>query len=200
MKPAQIAKSATRYIADPLETLNEQIAKPVVESALDQLEGFFGMSGKKKGALGQEDLARARQEERIDELRNADGQKSQESVQRVLVSIHQEYQSHTNKVDKEQQAVQKEVHELQSEVEKLARAAGVETRAHMQPNPKKLGVLDIKRLTFIVRILRLKAEDSKSAKDLVTQRSNVKRTTGMLAWVSGKQMKVHEQGTLQLQG
>jgi len=70
----------------------------------------------------------------------------------------------------------------------------------MQNPTKKIGIIDIKFLTKIITFLRLKAEESKSAKDLQAQRQNSKRATGMLAWVSGKQMKVHEQGTLHLQG
>ena len=89
---------------------------------------------------------------------------------------------------------------MQQEVAALAKTAGVETKAHLQNNTKKVGKLDIKLLTVIIKFLRFKAGESKSAQELVSQRSNSKRTTGMLAWVSGKQMKIHEQGTLTLQG
>jgi len=90
--------------------------------------------------------------------------------------------------------------ELQEEIAKLAKTTGVDTKVHMQNPTKKIGIIDIKFLTKIITFLRLKAEESKSAKDLQAQRQNSKRATGMLAWVSGKQMKVHEQGTLHLQG
>ena len=207
MKPTQVAKGAARAAFEPLETLKSQVAQPILEEAASELGSFFGAPqgvGKNPQAIAHEELARARNKQKIEEMDAKANQTSQEEVQRLsqrLASeIQNEYRRQETITDKEQKPLKAEMAELQSEVAKLAKAAGVETKAHIETMPKKVGILDIKRLTTIVRYLRIKAEESKSAKELVSQRTNAKRTTGMLAWVSGKQMKVYEQGTLQLQG
>jgi hypothetical protein len=149
------------------------------------------------------DLARAREEHRIEEGKEADGQNSENMIQKTLASIEtvrQEYRSHDVKTDKKQEPMQQELHELKEEVANVAKAAGIETKVHLQNNAKKIGPLDILMMVLTLRFLRIKLEDSKNAQDLVSQRSNAKRPTGMMAWVSGKQMKIHEQGTMQLQG
>jgi len=124
---------------------------------------------------------------------------SKKSAQ-YLSAIKEEYRTFQIKSSQEQSKLIEEVVELQKEVAGLAKSTGLETKVHLQNPTKKVGPLDIKLLTNVIRFLRLKAEESKSAKELTSQRQNAKRTTGMLAWVSGKQMKVHEQGTLTLQG
>ena len=116
------------------------------------------------------------------------------------MAIKNSYRENDVSQNQEQKALTQEVEEMKAEVVGLAKAAGVETKIHLEQKPKKLGILDIKRLTFILRLLRIKANESKSAKELVSQRTNAKPPTGMLAWVSGKQMKIHEQGTMTLQG
>lgn len=203
MKPSQAAKFAAQSLLDPFETLNSQVAKPLLDEAAFELGSFFGTPkgiGRNPKSIAQEDLQRARNAHKIQEKTKEDQQKSQENVQKLVSSIRQEYTAFQAKESREQSQMKQEMHELQSEVVKLAKTAGVETNAHLEQTPKKVGVIDVKRLTVIVRTLRLKAEESKSGKDLVSARSNAKRSTGMMAWVSGKQMKVHEQGTLQLQG
>ncbi len=200
---ARIAKAVTATAAEPFETLRSQVAKPILEEVGSEFGSFFGAPkgiGRNPSAIAKEDLQRARNEQKLGEMEEKDNQDSQEKAQALYLTIQNEYQSSQTKDSKEQQHLKEEVFELQSEVVKLAKASGIDTKAHLETVPGKIGLLDIKRLTFIVRFLRIKAEESKSAKELVSQRSNAKRTTGMLAWVSGKQMKVHEQGTLHLQG
>jgi len=207
MKPTQVAKNAARAAFEPLETLKSQVAQPMLEEAASELGSFFGAKrgvGKNPQVIAHEELQRARNRQKIEEMDNEDNQNSEEKVSRLSAEIHavvqNEYSAQENRSHKEQTQLKEELGQLQSEVAKLAKSAGVETKAHLETIPKKVGVLDIKRLTSIIRYLRIKVEESKSAKELVSQRTNAKRTTGMLAWVSGKQMKVYEQGTLQLQG
>lgn len=198
MKPTQAVKAAARIGWDALEDIAfEKTTKPIISEIGNELGSFLGARlGRNPRAIAQEDLERARNEKEIQKKQEEDKKKSSEQIQ----AIRQQYRLEETRVNKEQRQLQSEVHQMQSEVAKLAKAAGVETNAHLEQMPKKVGVLDIKRLTTMIRFLRIKAEESKSAKDLVAQRANAKPPTGMLAWVSGKQMKVHEQGTLQLQG
>ena len=199
MNTKSIVNNAAQIIAEPLETLASQVARPLVNEAISEFGAFFGSPkklGQKPKTLAQEDLMRARNEQKIHEMEVNDEQASRERISK----INQEYKMYDLKVAKEDESIRSEVIELQEEVVKLAKSAGVDTKAHLENVPKKVGVLHIKVLTSIIRTLRVKAEESKNAQALVTQRNNAKPPTGMLAWVSGKQMKVHEQGTLQLQG
>lgn len=199
MNTKSVVNNAAQIIAEPLETLTSQVAKPLANEAISEFGAFFGSPkklGQKPKTLAQEDLMRARNEQKIHEMEVNDEQASRERISK----IHQEYKMYGLKVAKEEESIRSEVIELQEEVTKLAKSAGVDTKAHVENVPKKVGVLHIKVLTAIIRTLRVKAEESKSANELVAQRKNAKPATGMLAWVSGKQMKVHEQGTLQLQG
>lgn len=203
IKPTQAAKNAAKFALDPFETLGSQVGKPMMDEAAKEIGSFFGSPlgmGARPQTLAAEDLQRARDEQRLKELEEQDNAASKESAQRIQIAIKQEYKTHEAKSQNSQRELQRELAELQAEAAKLAKAAGLETKAHLQNSAKKLGILDIKIITSVIRVLRIKAEESKSAKELVSQRQNTKRTTGMLAWVSGKQMKVHEQGTLQLQG
>lgn len=198
-KPSQAARIAAQLASEPFETLGTQVAKPIFDEALNELGGFFGLQrnlSKQPKTLGQEDLRRAREKENIERMNAKD---EQESAQLIQV-IRGTYTTYEQKVDREQQSLTQEFQELQSEVAKLAKTAGVETKAHLQNKPTRIGILDLKLLTSIIRFLRIKAEESKSGQDLVSQRTNAKAPTGMMAWVSGKQMQIHEQGTLQLQG
>lgn len=198
MKPTQAVKAAARIGWDALEDIAfEKTTKPVISEIGNELGTFLDAKfGRNPQAIAQEDLQRARNKKEIQKKQEEDKKKSGEQIQ----AIRQEYRLYEVSSQKEQKQLASEVLEMQSEVAKLAKAAGVEAKAHLEQMPKKVGVLDIKRLTTMIRFLRIKAEESKSAKDLVAQRANAKPPTGMLAWVSGKQMKVHEQGTLQLQG
>jgi|SRR3989344_2137872 len=201
MKPTQAAKNAAKLALDPFETLTNQVAKPIGQDVLEQLGGFWDPKGiaHRPQTLAQEDLARAREKEKLDQRNNQDQEKSTESAKQITAAIQNEYRSQQTKVTQEDQSIQTEVTELKAEITKLAKTAGVDTKAHLQ-NSAKSGKIEIKFLAAIIRTLRIKAEEGKSASELVSQRSNAKRTTGMLAWVSGKQMKIHEQGTLTLQG
>ena len=205
MKISKSAKNISQSLLDPLETLNSQMAKPIMEEIGKQL-GFSNKSESLKSnhnlsrEIATDELKRARNELTLNQKSENDNQNSQEAAQKIFMNIQESYQRERNNVNKQQTEFQVEVTELQNEISKLANVAQVETKAHVLTNSKKIGLLDIKLLRWIVELLRVKAEESKSAKDLIVQRSNAKRATGMLAWVSGKQMKVHEQGTLQLQG
>lgn len=202
MKPAQIARNLAQGAFEPLETLGSQAVKPMWNEAMNELGGFFGIGkpGGNQKELAKEDLQRARDKQKLEEMDNQDEKSSKEKAQKFASVLQQEYRRYETTESKKQKQLKEEVLELQSEVVKLARTAGIDTKAHLEQMPRKIGVLDIKRLTSIVRFLRIKANEAKSAKELVQQRANAKPATGMLAWVSGKQMKVHEQGTLQLQG
>lgn len=195
LKPTQVAKSAANLTWDTFENLTNQTARPIFDEALKEF-GFPSTLASRPKELAQEDLARAREEKKLEEMKKEEDKKSKERYH----AVQSQYKTLEQNENKEQKKLKEEVIALQSEVVKLAKASGLETKAHLEQMPKKIGVLDIKRLTTIVKFLRIKAEESKSAKDLVAQRANAKPATGMLAWVSGKQMKIHEQGTLQLQG
>ncbi len=186
-------KAAVRAVLDPFETLTENFA-PMGADFLKQI-GMDTAFGRPQ-TIGKEELARKRKEKELQAKEKEDNEESQHKIQEIKAS----YREHITVTNKEQRDLKDEVVQLQGEVVKLAKAAGVETKAHLERLPKKIGVIDIKRLTAIVKSLRLKAEDAKSGSELVSQRSNAKRPTGMMAWVSGKQMKIHEQGTMQLQG
>ena len=199
MNTKSMTQQAAQMIAEPLETLTSQVARPLADEAISEFGAFFGSPkklGQRPKTLAQDDLNRARNEEKIHEMEANDEQNTRERISKIL----QEYKMYDVKVAREDESMRREVTELQQEVVKLAKSAGVDTKAHLENVPRKAGVLHIKVLTAIIRTLRVKAEESKSAQDLVVQRKNSKPATGMLAWVSGKQMKVHEQGTLQLQG
>ncbi|MBI4037867.1 hypothetical protein HY382_02380 [Candidatus Curtissbacteria bacterium] len=204
MKPANTIKNIAQSALDPLETLRSQIADPMLEEFGSELGFNFGPRvSRAPKTIGQEELKRAREKNKLEKETAQDDSDSREKasqVQNRINAMKQEYSNFNEKINSEQNSMKAEFHDLTEEIAKLAKVSGVETKAHMETPPKKIGILDLKRLTNIVKHLRLEAEDAKSAQELVSQRSNSKRTTGMLAWVSGKQMKVHEQGTLQLQG
>lgn len=202
MKPFKAAKTIAQTALDPFEALGSNLVRPMGEEALREL-GFFGSRNslrRNPQEMAKEDLQRAREDKKVKEMDEEDSKNSEQTAQQIHTKMQEQYKSYLAKTNQEQKKLQEEVMELKSEVVKLAQAAGVETKVHLETTPKKIGVLDIRRLTTIIRFLRIKAEESKSAKELVTQRANAKPATGMLAWVSGKQMKIHEQGTLQLQG
>src|SRR3989344_4004232 len=196
MNTAKAGKAATRAVLDTFESLTSQTVKPMFEEGMSEIAPFFAPLHSRPQELAQEDLKRAREEKKIEEMKQEEEKKSKENI----VALQNTYRSFEQRTVREQQPLKEEFVELRSEVAKLAKSAGVDTRAHLEQAPKKIGILDIKRLTAIVRLLRVKADEAKSAKELVAQRQNSKPPTGMLAWVSGKQMKIHEQGTLQLQG
>ena len=206
MKTSQAAKTIKTIGQATFETFGSDLAGPMLDEAKREL-GLGSFLGSKDGIssrpkeIGQEELKRARVEKELGEKTEADDYSSDQKAAELAL-ILQEYQNYdsNNGNSKEQRALKEEFVELREEVAKLAEASGVKTTAHMETPPQKIGLLDIKRLKSIIKDLTEKVEDSKNGKDMVAQRENAKRTTGMLAWVSGKQMKVHEQGTLTLQG
>src|SRR3989344_7274155 len=206
MKTSQAAKTIKTIGQATFETFGSDLAGPMLDEAKRELGlGSFlgsgnGISSRRK-EIGQEELKRARTEKELGEKTEADDYSSDQKAAELAL-ILQEYQNYdsNNGNSKEQRALREEFVELREEVAKLAQASGVKTTAHLETPPQKIGILDIKRLKVIIKDLTAKAEDSKNAQDMVAQRTNAKRTTGMMAWVSGKQMKVHEQGTLTLQG
>ena len=206
MKTSQVKNTAKTIGQATFETIGGDIVGPILDEAKREL-GFGNFLGSKDGIssrlkeIGQEELKRAREEKELGKRTEEDDYNSDQKAAELAL-ILQEYQNHdsNNNNGKEQKALKEEFIELREEVAKLAHASGVKTAAHLETPPHKIGVLDIKRLRLIIKDLTAKVEDSKNAQEMVTQRKNAKRTTGMLAWVSGKQMKVHEQGTLTLQG
>ncbi len=202
MKLGKTTKKTLQSAFDPFEVLTNQVGKGILEEAIHEVGGFFGSPknlGSKPREIATADLQRARKQEEIKEMDSEDSEKSKETALKIQATIN-EYRQYDFKVNSEQSQMKQEFAELRSEVVQLASASGVKTNVHLENTPHKIGVLDLKRLTAIIRFLRFKAEESKSAKDMVTSRQNAKPATGMLAWVSGKQMKIHEQGTMQLQG
>lgn len=202
MKPAQAAKNAAKIGWDSFEELSKKLGGETLNPMLSEAAQEFGFGGlsRRPKAIANEELQRARQEQNLKKKEQEDNQTSNEKAQRYIAALENEYRAAEIRSEKDQKPVKEEFAQLQSEIVKLAKAAGVDTNVHLEQTPKKIGILDIKRLTAIVRSLRIKADSAKDASNLVKQRANAKPATGMLAWVSGKQMKVHEQGTLQLQG
>ena len=199
MKAGSALKTIGQAVANPFETIRDEAINPLWEEATNELGlNLYDRKSRlssRPQELAKEDLDRARKEKELEEKsKNADA-----DTAKKIEGVKREYKAYQNKVDSKNHELKQEMEELQKEVVELAKAAGVETKAHLQ-NSNKVSKLDIKLITSIIRSLRFKAEESKSAQELVSQRPNSKRTTGMLAWVSGKQMKIHEQGTLTLQG
>lgn len=200
MKGVKAAKNLAIGAFEPLEALGRQVAKPIGQEMVSQLFGFGeGFLSSRPKSLGGEELSRARKEKELKDKKSNDEENSALEQQKVRAVISQ-YQEFEQRENREQHQLHEQVAEMQEEVVKLAKAAGVDTNVHLETRTKKLGLLDIKRLTSIIRSLRIKAESGKDGSDLVHQRKNAKAGTGMMAWVSGKQMQVHEQGTMQLQG
>jgi len=195
MNTTKATKTAAKFTLDQFEAFASQV-KPFIDEAKDEVLGFFQNSriGGKPRELAHTELVRAREEQKIAKEKEQDENTSREKVKEILSM----YRDAGNESIRETNKLKKDHEELKTEIVKLAKAAGVDTKIHLENTPK-VGKIDISFLTFIIRILRVKAEQSKSGKELVVQRSHIK-ATGMNAWVSGKQMKVHEQGTLQLQG
>lgn len=206
MKTGQAVKSAKTIGQATFEKLGTDVVRPIYEEAKREigLDRIFssrnGISSRPK-EIGQEELKRERERKQLEENESL-AQKESDFKAGHVARMLNEYRTHQsqNGESKEQKALKEEFIELREEVAKLAKASGVKTAAHFETPPEKIGILDIKRLKGIIKDLTAKVEDSKNAQDMVSQRKNAKRTTGMLAWVSGKQMKVHEQGTLTLQG
>lgn len=202
MKFGQTTKKTLQSALDPLEVLTNQVGRGVVEEAIHELGGFFGSDnniGTRPREIAFADLQRARKQEEIKKMEESDTEKSKETAFRLQATIN-EYSKYDAKINNEQNQMKAEFGELKTEIVKLADISGVKTNVHLETTPNKIGILDLKRLTAIIRFLRFKAEESKSAKDLVVGRQNAKETTGMMAWVSGKQGKIYEQGTMTLQG
>ena len=196
MNAKSAVKGAAQIISDPLETLTSQTIKPFADEAFSELAFFSPKKFGRDKTLAQEELSRARNEQKIKDL----DQKDQKNTQERINMIRQEYKMYDIKISKEDDTQNQQIAELEDEIAELVKGASAKTKIHIENTPKKAGTLHLKLLISIVRYLRLKAKESKSAEELVAQRKNAKPATGMLAWVSGKQMKVHEQGTLQLQG
>jgi hypothetical protein len=207
MKPASAIKKATIGAFEPFEELGGAV-KPLGQDALKQFFGKdFGFGGfgepgvpsSHSQTIAGEDLNERRKKNHLQKIDHNDQNHSNEEAVRIQ-KVMAEYQKHDSKQNAEQNQMHEEYAQMQEEVVKLAKAAGVETKIHVENSPKKLGKIDFKLLTSIIRSLRIKAENSKSGQDISAQRQNAKRGTGMMAWVSGNQGKIHEQGTMQLQG
>ncbi len=197
MQPAKTIKSAAKVGWDTFEDLGASTAKPLIGETFKQFDALFGSPfGAKPKELAHDDLKRAREKKELEEKQKEDEKKSKEHI----AHIQHSYSEFSQQQAREQKPLQQEMAALTQEVVQLAKAAGIETKVHLEQAPKKIGILHLRRLTAIIKTLRLKADEAKSGSELVSQRQNAKKGTGMMAWVSGKQMKIHEQGTLQLQG
>ncbi len=199
MNTTKTAKNAAKIALDPFEALGSQaapLAKSFLDEAGEQAFGFFKSArfSQKPKEIAADELKRARNQQRIEEMQAADKQASEEHRR----SVRDLYQQTRQEGKREQSELKQELSELTQEVVALANTVGQETKIHLQNTPK-VGKVDITFITFVVRLLRIKAEESRSAKTLVNERRSA-NTGGMMAWVTGKQMQIHEQGTLQLQG
>lgn len=205
MNSTQAAKNAAKIIREPLETLKDQFA-PIGDEARHELLGFVpnNFQSKRAQEMASGELKRARDAEKIKEMKQESDTRSTEDANNVAVAIQAiqaEYEGQASKTQaQEQRDLKAEIAALQQEIAALSKIVGEPTNVHLESTPKKVGAIDVKRLTAVVKTWRVKAKESKDARDLVAQRQNAKPATGMLAWVSGKQMKIHEQGTMQLQG
>lgn len=205
MNSTQVAKNAAKIIGEPLETLKQQFV-PFGDEAKKELMGFIPdyLQGKKGQEMASGELKRAREENKIKEMKQESDTQSTadaDNIALAIQSIQEEYSSQSSKSEAQtQRDLKTEIAALQEEIAALSKIVGEPTKVHLESTPKKVGAIDVKRLTLIVKAWRVKAKESKDASDLVAQRQNAKPATGMLAWVSGKQMKIHEQGTMQLQG
>lgn len=197
------AKNVIGAFEDTFDTLSEQF-NPLAQEAGRELFGFMGengLSGRSQTGA-KEELQRARNEKAMKKAESEDNADSNNKAQEVMTHIKQTYKDFQTQQNAEDNKVNREISQLEEEVVKLAKASGIDTKIHLQNNAQKgkSSLQTLKLLTHIIKIMRIQADKSKSASELVSQRSNAKRPTGMMAWVSGKQMKIHEQGTLQLQG
>lgn len=200
VKAAKLTKNLKQAALDNFEAINEQLLNPIGDEVGREFKSFINPAfGSRPQEMAKEDLRRAREEKQLEVDVQNDVEKSSVAANQVSIMLN-EYKSHPSTNGTEQKVLDEEFIKLTQEVAKLSEAAGNETNAHLETAPKKVSILDIKRLRSIVKELTAKIEESKKAQEMVSQRSNAKRTTGMQAWVSGKQMKIHEQGTLQLQG
>ncbi len=197
MNTLKTAKNAAKFALDPFEELSTQ-AKPFFDEARQELAPFFGKGtfGSKPKEIGKGELSRAREAEKIEEMKKEEKQETQF----VMSKWKEQYREFEIKTNSQDNQMKREVQELQQEVASITKTVGVETKIHLENIPKKVGILDITRLKNMILMLRIKADESKSASELVNTRKGAKRTTGMLAWVSGKQGKIYEQGTMTLQG
>lgn len=197
MNTVKTTKNAVKFALDPFEELSSQ-TKPFFDEAKQELAPFFGRNSfnSKPKEIGKGELARAREAEHIEEMKKEEIQETQI----IMSKWKEQYREFETKDSLENNQMKREVQELQQEVASIAKTAGIDTKVHLENVPKKIGILDIKRLKSIIFLLKIKADQSKSASELVNSRKGAKRTTGMLAWVSGKQGKIYEQGTMTLQG
>ena len=197
MNTLKTAKNAAKFAIDPFEELSTQ-TKPFFDEARKELAPFFGKGtfSSKPKEIGKGELAHAREAEKIEEMKKEEKQETQF----VMSKWKEQYREFEIKTNSQDNQMKREVQELQQEVASIAKTAGIDTKIHLENVPKKVGFLDIKRLKSIIFLLKIKADQSKSASELVNSRKGAKRTTGMLAWVSGKQGKIYEQGTMTLQG
>lgn len=197
MNSVKTAKNAVKFALDPFEELTTQ-AKPFFDEAKQELAPFFGKNSfsSRPKEIGKEELLRAREAEHIEEMR----QEEKQETLHVISTLKEKYREFDSKTKSDDNNLRTEVVELQYDVSTIAKSAGIETKVHLENIPQKVGILDIKRLKSIISVLRMKADQSKSASELVNTRKGAKHTTGMLAWVSGKQGKIYEQNTMALQG
>lgn len=207
-QPAQKAtKAATKQLIgafeDTFDVFRDNL-NPLGQEAGRELFGFFGENGlsSRPQTGAKEELAYARKEKAMKKADSEDHAKSDSKAAEVMREIKQSYKEFQTQKNAEDKKVNQEIGQLEEEIVKLAKASGVDTKIHLQNNAQKgkSSLQTLKLLTQVVKTMRIQADKSKSASELVSQRNNAKRPTGMMAWVSGKQMKIHEQGTLQLQG
>lgn len=196
MQPQKAVKSAAKLLFDEIEEFEP---KKFLDEASRELNFFSSPRlGAKHQEIAKSELSRARQEQKL-QGQNAEDKNNSEEKAHQIQEVLAQYREVRVTGSRQQTEYKKDMAELTDEVVKLAKASGIDTKVHLKNSPK-VGKMDISFLTFIIKTLRVRAEESKSAKDMVGERANAKRTTGMLAWVSGKQSKIYEQGTMTLQG
>lgn len=197
-------KNAAQILRDPVEGINDEIFRPILDEAKREVLDFFPSTlvAKNTREIAHGELAQAREQKKLQQKNAQDQAESEEKALHIREQLHMiqmEYRKSDTIEAKNVQEITVQVDELKTEIAQLSKLAGVNTKAHLENTTKKAGLMDIKRLTNIVKTLKARAEEVKNANELQAQ-APAKQTSGMMAWVSGKQMKIHEQGTLTLQG
>src|SRR3989344_3796430 len=88
MNSTQAAKNAAKIIGEPLETLKDQFA-PIGDEAKNELLGFIPshILGRKSQEMANGELKRAREAERLKELKKESDTRSSEDAHNVAFAI-----------------------------------------------------------------------------------------------------------------
>src|SRR3989344_9080569 len=111
MKPPKAVKTAAKLGWDTFEDLGvEQLGKPILNSGLNQLEGFFASNrfGSRPKEMAKDDLKHAREEKRIEEMKHEAEKKTKER----LAAVKSQYSTFEHQENKQQGELHQKVTEL----------------------------------------------------------------------------------------